>query len=357
MDGSMVLDVVLGLSYLYLVMSLLASVVVEWVAQLLDLRGKVLIQGVAHLLEGSGGGASALSHRVLCHSLVRQLADPGPRSRPSYIPARTFSSALLDVLAGSQAVEVAREAHARAKAAALEHPSDPARQEALGAATTLLEAVTLGAQAGEGFARLEGTVKGLPTGDLKDSLLVFLDEVRGSAGEGQEALEALRHRLESWYDATMDRVTGWYKRKAQWILLTVAAAGVLAFNADSVVVAEYLMKNPEARAQVLLQAGALATSPPGVRDPSTSGKAPSSLEKTSVELGNLLESLENPSLPLGWACAESRPGCAPHGLPAKLAGLLVTLLAVSLGAPFWFQAVNTLLNLRGTGKRPTPGQR
>jgi uncharacterized protein involved in cysteine biosynthesis len=33
-------------------------------------------------------------------------------------------------------------------------------------------------------------------------------------------------------------------------------------------------------------------------------------------------------------------------------GLLLTTFAASLGAPFWFDALNESVNLRGTGKRP-----
>jgi hypothetical protein len=38
----------------------------------------------------------------------------------------------------------------------------------------------------------------------------------------------------------------------------------------------------------------------------------------------------------------------------KILGLLVTVLAISLGAPFWFDLLNRLVNLRSTGKPPDP---
>jgi hypothetical protein len=46
-------------------------------------------------------------------------------------------------------------------------------------------------------------------------------------------------------------------------------------------------------------------------------------------------------------------------LGLKLLGCLMTALAVSLGAPFWFDSLGRLVNLRATGARParaaTPG--
>ena len=38
----------------------------------------------------------------------------------------------------------------------------------------------------------------------------------------------------------------------------------------------------------------------------------------------------------------------------KILGWLVTGLAISLGAPFWFDLLNRLVDLRGAGKRPEP---
>ena len=36
----------------------------------------------------------------------------------------------------------------------------------------------------------------------------------------------------------------------------------------------------------------------------------------------------------------------------KIAGVLLTAFAASLGAPFWFDTLNRLMAVRGTGKSP-----
>ena len=36
----------------------------------------------------------------------------------------------------------------------------------------------------------------------------------------------------------------------------------------------------------------------------------------------------------------------------KIVGILLTTIAVSLGAPFWFDMLNKLVNLRSTGVKP-----
>jgi len=40
----------------------------------------------------------------------------------------------------------------------------------------------------------------------------------------------------------------------------------------------------------------------------------------------------------------------------KLMGLFLTTGAVSLGAPFWFDVLNKLVNLRSSGNRPEKRQ-
>ncbi|MGH7962279.1 MAG: hypothetical protein ACRERD_10730 [Candidatus Binatia bacterium] len=38
----------------------------------------------------------------------------------------------------------------------------------------------------------------------------------------------------------------------------------------------------------------------------------------------------------------------------KIVGWLITGVAVSIGAPFWFDLLNKLVDFRGAGKRPEP---
>jgi hypothetical protein len=64
------------------------------------------------------------------------------------------------------------------------------------------------------------------------------------------------------------------------------------------------------------------------------------------------------SLPLGWQPIESDPYKREQvpdtrlGWLLKGIGLLITVLAVSLGAPFWFDTLSTFVNVRGAGTPP-----
>ena len=124
MFGLETLDVVIGLMFVYLLLALFATALNEYIAAVMNLRGKELAKGLGKLLDdidendalkkafdGVGpavtGAKATLTERFYNHRLIRPLAtrrgwlfdvfSKEPRL-PSYIPARTFALALLDVL-------------------------------------------------------------------------------------------------------------------------------------------------------------------------------------------------------------------------------------------------------------------
>ncbi len=124
MFGLEILDVVIGLMFVYLLLALFATALNEYIAAVMNLRGKELAKGLGKLLDdidekdalkkafdGVGPSVNAttatFTERFYNHRLIRPLAtrrgwlfdvfSKEPRL-PSYIPARTFALALLDVL-------------------------------------------------------------------------------------------------------------------------------------------------------------------------------------------------------------------------------------------------------------------
>ncbi|MCA9718188.1 MAG: hypothetical protein KC468_26185, partial [Myxococcales bacterium] len=60
--------------------------------------------------------------------------------------------------------------------------------------------------------------------------------------------------------------------------------------------------------------------------------------------------------PVGWKLETLPTLLKLEVLSKKLAGLLISLLAAAQGAPFWFDLLNKLVNLRGSGRRPSANQ-
>jgi hypothetical protein len=111
----------------------------------------------------------------------------------------------------------------------------------------------------------------------------------------------------------------------------------LAFNVDSLLVARTLWTNAPVR-----EAVAAAASQQG-----------SAIAPVADEVARL----QRLDLPIGWSSAPGDPRRAPDDLAgwlAKLAGLALTVLALSFGASFWFDLLGKAVRLRGTGHPPAP---
>ena len=282
-----VIDIALGLFWLYLVLSLTASAMQEWIAGVLGLRARNLRAGIRSLI------GDDYARQLYEHPLVRNLGKRNPLlrrlfsknkkdryTRPSYIAPETLSSVLLAVLAKDTG-------------------------------GTSLVAYS----AGEVRAAVEKIRQDHP---LKPVLEVLADDCEGAATQ-------LRDRLAGWFDEGMTRISGWYKRRATLIIFAIAALVTLGTNASSIRIAEELWRNAALREAVAAQATAAA------------------LEDPSEIQANAARALE--TLPIGW-----------HDGPGDLVawgktviGWLITIAAVSLGAPFWFDLLGKVTNLRGAG--------
>ena len=62
------------------------------------------------------------------------------------------------------------------------------------------------------------------------------------------------------------------------------------------------------------------------------------------------------TVPLGWSAATA-PNAqdGPWRWPLKLLGLLLSIGAATLGAPFWYRVLDRVGTLRNTGRPPSPG--
>jgi len=289
MFGSTVLEVAIGLVFVYLVLSVVCSAVKEVIARILGLRSRTLEDGIRNLLVD--GQDQSIVEEFFAHPLIRSLSRNQGRNgeRPSYIPSQTFAAAFLDVV---------RSRHI-----------------------------------GDAVLTAEGLRKAVAGSDSQ-----VLGVLRPFLAEAGEDLRAIRADVEQWFDAAMDRVSGWYKRRAQVFLWAIAAFVTVLLNVDTVKVVDSLVREDAVRAAVVATAERIAQD-------STIIAPDSALQ----HVGQLTESVQQLGLPLGWA----QP--APVGLlgwVAKLLGLLITIVAVTQGAPFWFDLLNRFVDLRSTGRRP-----
>ena len=212
LTGLSALDVAIGLSFIFLLLSLLASAIQEFIAGIFGLRARTLERGLRNMLQGGDGSvlpggaapgpAGTLVDAVYLHPLIRPLYKAGfglgarrdGRRLPSYIAPRSFALALLDTLApdvvGTNADGTPKPSH-----------------DVLHETRTAIAGASL-------------------PPEVERRILALLDDARGD-------IDAFRHNLEAWFDDTMARVSGWYKRKTQIILLVIGVVVAIAINANT----------------------------------------------------------------------------------------------------------------------------
>ena len=328
MFGSEILEVAIGLVLVYLVLALICSVLSEWIARVFAMRASTLEAGIRNLLEDPGG--TRLAMKIYSHPLMKALYKKGwvHKGRPSHIPARTFALALFDTVmeAGSPVGSASGDAEA-------DDSDENGKSKALqnNARATF--------QALEARVRLLGAPQ-----PVKKALQSILASAKAETDQWDQALEKARTSVEDWFDDSMDRVSGWYKRKVQLIILALAVAVSLALNVDTFVIAHTLSRDTTLRESVVAAAEVRAQ------------QTPLSGTDVSSRIPALRAELDQLALPIGWSSeGVNNPRVAPddlRGWVVKIVGILFTGVAVSLGAPFWFDLLNKFVNLRGGGSRP-----
>lgn len=307
LSGNAALDVLIGLFFMYFVLSIVCSAVNEGIAGLFNMRAKYLERGIRTLFV-----RDANVREFYSHWRVRALIKPpgkifrGPR-KPSYVPSRTFALTLLDTFAPPDDVTDNHDLIGRATKALGPPPEDE-----------------------ETRSRPNEIVRGL----LRDAL----EEARGD-------VDRFRAVIERSFDDVMDRASGWYKRKIQLILFLLAVTLVGVMNADSWAVGQRLWKDDALRAAVVAQANSVVQA--GGAD-----CAKTNADQTkAAAAAKCVSEVNQYGLPLGWTHATS-----PHSLVGglgKVLGLLVTAFALTLGAPFWFDLLGKVAHVRGSGPPPS----
>ncbi len=313
MFGSEILDVAIGLTLMFLLLSLVSSSIKEALETVMKYRARDLERGI-HEMFGTVEGKNLVAlfyNHPLINGLFQGTYNPkDARNLPSYIPSKTFSLAVMDLiwLSGKRDPKGGP-------------PSDPVAD--------FKQAVTQ--MAGDS--------------NLAGALLPLIE----SAGND---IEKVRANIEHWYDSAMDRVSGWYKRRTQVIIAIIGLLLAAFMNIDTLGIARYLNTDQTSRSVLIERAQKLRDA--GL--PADKG--------SMTDLSDPLGWIERQGgLPLGWALEREagqsdadydrdwrRPPKTITGWIYKIGGLLFTVFAISLGAPFWFDVLNRIMVIRSTVK-------
>jgi hypothetical protein len=210
----------------------------------------------------------------------------------------------------------------------------------------------------ETIESLKATIEKMPDSKLKDALL----SLGSQAGKD---IDKLRMGVATWFDDSMDRLSGAYKRQIKLISFLIGLCVAVGFNADTIKVADTLWKDGALRAQMVSAADELAK-----QKLTSQQSAPDSYKALLAEINDTQSSLR--MLPIGWGCEakkfddknlEIKPSwavqfdCTEAKSAVRISllqiiGWLLTAGALSFGAPFWFDLLNKFINIRNAGTKP-----
>lgn len=309
-----ILEVAIGISFIYLLLALMCTTANEMIAGWLNIRAKTLEQGIERML-----GTKELKDKLYQHPLIKSMAE-NDKSIPSYIPADKFATALVSQLGGAGGASNVATLESGAKAAG---------------------------------------------GHLPEVMNAILHDPQLNPAQIQK-------KVEEWFDQSMDRVSGWYKRKAQLSTLLLAIGITLATNADTVLIMRRLWLDPSLRASVVEQAKSRVQQQPEALPTATYSDPdnPDSGEPVKVEYPPISDQ-EHELLAqfMGWGSdweeharlvsQNAGAGWFPvmtqwlvFLLKNRLLGWILSALAISLGAPFWFDTLNRFMRVRNAGVSP-----
>ncbi len=323
LDG--ILEVAIGLVMTWLILSVANMHIQNWLSSLLNWRAQFLENTLRDMLKND-----SLVNMFYQTPAIRDLCrvKNGKLQKPAYITAGRFSAALMDVIMNA---------------------GQPAGESVM--------------PTGPSLAKMRASVQQLKSenpalGKTLDHIFPNLDQ-DGAAFE--EKIAFYRTNSENWFNGVMEQLTNWYKEHAaRWALIIGMILAVL-FNIDTVQMANQLWREPTLRQSLVAQAQ---------NNPAASG---------TESLANLPMTVNDLAIPVGWttipATDQSMCTWPPQpqnhlaiwsgsscrelanvpavgdiwGWVVKVFGILLSGLAASQGAPFWFDVLRKLLNLRNPG--------
>ena len=341
-----ILETIISLIFIFLVFSLITSAIVEFFAARMQKRGKMLRQFIVDSLEdkfNKNWGLLLYSHpliEVLHHDIRLPKGFAGllqgsrldvKRRLPTYIPSEQFAAALIDIVINHNRVSKFIQNPVTNKYELKnEIVTDKTFQDFLNGIDAMIESevkITMAA-----LARKVNKVDANP-------------------------LDVLKNRIAEWYDNGTDRLNGWYKKRIRTWLFMVGVLVAICFNVNSMRVINRLYSDPQMRSAVANAAEKY------IAETKQLPTAPTeNIEALGKKIDSLTGSLESFNLPIGWHktsltvqnifSKETLKNIRNEASLFNFVGWLITAIALSFGAPFWFDILKKAVNMRSAGIKP-----
>jgi hypothetical protein len=350
MNFPAILDVAIGLFFIYLILSLLTSGIQELIATVLEWRAQQLKEAIQILLgdneanDSSAKQAQRIANDLWNHPLIRSLNQRKkrkflPRSvGPSYISSKMFAATLLEILQSEY------------------------NFNASGTIDDIVKSIKEN--------------KTLDEAIQKRILSIALIAQR-KASASEKGIKSLEKEIRIWFDQSMERASGVYNRNVKGVTLLIGLGVTLALNADTFYILERLNKDAALRSSINQVASNVISNNQKQIDDCLreANKLENPKEKLTQQnqcFKNINTGLDNITMPLGWDTSnlpasinEQWAKQVNPRYPAKptigdwvlggiklIFGWLLSAGAIAMGAPFWFDLLGKFINVRNAGQVP-----
>ncbi|RMG83286.1 MAG: hypothetical protein D6714_10020 [Bacteroidetes bacterium] len=392
------LQIIVGIIFTYLLLSLLATTINELLASWRGWRGYFLDEGLQKMLEKNENEQAyraftrnPLYKQLRKHPLIMRISRA-----PSYLNNHTFSSILLTVLREKYRNSLTLDdfIHALPDGSPLKAALEEAESKGNEVANTLKTLIIKAKSKEEAYNNLNAYIAKLPEGSTSrraleiikskgDRVFDHLDLIQNllHAENVEGMLDALpkdsklerilrqlkeettgeihefKAKVNNWFDEVMDRSAGWYKRHMQMITFLVGLTIAASLNADTFKIYRHLSTNSDARQKVAELATDFVSKNETLPEIDATN-ARKMQKEISAMLTEDVGKLRNP-LGLGWEFEEvngvkiiqgDNPDDPLGSWAMRFLGWIITALAISLGAPFWFDVLKRMVNIKGAGR-------
>lgn len=481
MNLGAIVEVAIGIIFVWITLSLSTIQIQEWITTMLDKRARDMEAAIREMLANPNLGSQLYDHPVIRGLTARKRSEPSrvppwfynfpivrgltreKRKLPSYIPAQQFSLCLFDIAmtAGTESsliqqgifkirddleknkkkpkdqavidalnilADLARSAAATEAGTSItnitlnrlkekvqefsrQYPEHkPALDQALAEATLLKKEIDKVVRKQKDENTKDAVLTQLKDGiaalsvispELNQTLSALLLNLEQYVAQGESNVARARKNVEKWFDDSMDRVSGVFKRYSQAMALIIGIAISSILNVDSINLTAYLWREPSVREVLAANArnfqlpeDQLAANPeqtlqafrdqfaglslpigwvvkdngprailnsncqlfPGpdqafgipIVMPDFTDKTATSPETPPTGMRRIAASING----LNKLCITPPQSNDQSNLVLKFFGIFLTALAARQGAPFWFDMLKRLVNLRATGANP-----
>jgi hypothetical protein len=332
MISSPMLDVIISMIFIYFLFSTLTSSLEELWASYYKNRGETLKKAIQKILNDPLN--KHFGDLLYMHPAIDILGESNKR-KPAYIEGHNFATTLIELISSEA------------------HQVNYKQDEATGKMTFEIKQAESSL-----IERFKAGVDQLRYSDLTVLLYTFLQQydtkIKGTQEFTQEMDEKLISNIEKWYNSYMDRVTGWYKKDVKKNIFLKSIIVALLFNVNFFIILKTVYTNTSLQGAATAGASALVQEK----------KDTISTELAKKEINKLYEI----GLPVGWNMAGLKDTTATFNInfiPAihqqiktsggytySIIGWLISAMIISFGAPFWFDVLKKLVNVRNGGLKP-----